>query len=122
MDRYTKKDADGLYYIESANGKLVSDKFGHTYGEAIDRFAELESADLAEQSKVDFLQKTIADNAQKALEVALEEIEKAKQEEARDIFEEIEKYRSESGYVFVITAEAFDKLKKKHTQKKFDKE
>ena len=62
MARYTKKDADGRYYIESVNGKLESDKFGHTYGEAIDRFAELENADVAPRAEV-----------------------------AREIFEEIEK-------------------------------
>jgi hypothetical protein len=52
MARYTKKDADGRYYIESVNGKLESDKFGHTYGEAIDRFAELENADVAPRAEV----------------------------------------------------------------------
>lgn len=48
MARYTKQDRDGRYYIESANGRLEGDKFGHTYGEAIDRFAELENADVVE--------------------------------------------------------------------------
>lgn len=48
MARYTKCDADGRYYIESANGKLESNIKGHTYGEAIDRFAELENADVVE--------------------------------------------------------------------------
>lgn len=48
MERYTKKDSDGRYYIESVNGKLESNKFGHTYGEAIDRFAELENANVVE--------------------------------------------------------------------------
>ena len=52
MARYTKKDADGRYYIESVNGKLESDKFGHTYGESIDRFAELENADVAPRAEV----------------------------------------------------------------------
>lgn len=42
MARYTKKDNDNRYYIESVNGKLESNIFGHTYGESIDRFAELE--------------------------------------------------------------------------------
>lgn len=52
MPRYTKKDADGRYYIESVNGKLESNKFGHTYGEAIDRFAELENANVAPMADV----------------------------------------------------------------------
>ena len=46
--RYTKKDHDGRYYIESVNGKLESDKYGHVYGAAIDRFAKLENADVIE--------------------------------------------------------------------------
>ena len=49
MARYTNKDANGRYYIESANGKLESNIKGHTYGEAIDRFAELENADVARE-------------------------------------------------------------------------
>jgi hypothetical protein len=43
MERYTKQDKDGRYYIESANGKLESDIRGHTYGKAIDRLAEIET-------------------------------------------------------------------------------
>lgn len=53
MPRYTKKDKDGRYYIESINGRLESDKFGHTYGEAIDRFAELENADVVPRAEVE---------------------------------------------------------------------
>ena len=30
--RHTKKDAEGHYYIDSVNGLLESDKFGHVYG------------------------------------------------------------------------------------------
>ena len=52
MERYTKKDAVGKYYIESANGRLESDKYGHTYGEAIERFAKLENADVAPRAEV----------------------------------------------------------------------
>ena len=52
MARYTKKDKKGRYYIESVNGKLESNVFGHTYGEAIERFAELENADVAPKSEV----------------------------------------------------------------------
>lgn len=50
MTRYTKQDSDGCYYIESVNGKLESDKYGHVYGESIDRFAELENANLKAMS------------------------------------------------------------------------
>lgn len=49
MARYTNKDANGHYYIESANGKLESNIKGHTYGKAIDRFAELENAEVARE-------------------------------------------------------------------------
>ncbi len=49
------------------------------------------NADVAPRAEVDFLKKTIAENAQKALEVTLEEVENAKREVARGIFEEIEK-------------------------------
>ena len=53
MERYTKKDQNGRYYIESVNGKLESDIKGHTYGEAIDRFAELENVDVVPRSEVE---------------------------------------------------------------------
>ncbi len=52
MPRYTKKDKDGRYYIEGVNGKLESNIFGHTYGEAIDRFAQLENADVVPRGEV----------------------------------------------------------------------
>lgn len=52
MPRYTKKDKDGRYYIESVNGRLESNIFGHTYGEAIDRFAQLENADVVPRDEV----------------------------------------------------------------------
>ena len=55
MPRYTKKDKDGRYYIESVNGRLESDKFGHTYGEAIDRFAEFENADVVPRADYESL-------------------------------------------------------------------
>jgi hypothetical protein len=42
--RYTKKDAEGRYYIEGANGALENNTRGYTYGEAINRLAELEDA------------------------------------------------------------------------------
>jgi hypothetical protein len=42
--RYTKKDAEGRYYIEGANGALENNTRGYTYGEAINHLAELEDA------------------------------------------------------------------------------
>ena len=54
MERYTKKDANGRYYIEIVNGRLESDKFGHTYGEAIERFALLENDLLAKVAEMIF--------------------------------------------------------------------
>ena len=51
-NRFTMKDSDGRHYIESANGKLESNIFGHTYGEAIDHFAKLETADVVERNKL----------------------------------------------------------------------
>lgn len=38
-ERYTKKDSEGNWYIESKNGALTSDVKGRTYGPAIDRLA-----------------------------------------------------------------------------------
>lgn len=55
MARYTMKDTNGRYYIESVNGKLESDIKGYTYGEAIDRFAELENADVVPRIEVEVL-------------------------------------------------------------------
>ena len=40
--RYTKKDSEGNWYIESKNGALWSDNKGRTYGPAIDCFAQYE--------------------------------------------------------------------------------
>lgn len=71
MPRYTKKDKDGRYYIESVNGKLESNIFGHTYGEAIDRFAELENADVTPRSEVKKIFSeilTLCDNAEDKLD------------------------------------------------------
>jgi hypothetical protein len=54
MARYTKKDVGGRCYIEGANGKLESNIKGHIYGEAIERFAELENAlDLVNRQKAE---------------------------------------------------------------------
>ena len=47
-------------------------------------------ANVVPKSEAEFLRKTIAKNAQKGLEVTLEEIEKAETEVARKIFEEID--------------------------------
>lgn len=89
MPRYTKQDKDGRYYIESENGKLESDTKGHTYGEAIDRFAELE-ADVVPRSEVERL--TIELEAMRGAENSYKlHYEKAKQEVAEQIFGEIEK-------------------------------
>lgn len=51
---------------------------------------EIRDEKIKQKSQIDFLKKTIAENAQKALEVTLEEIENAKREVAKEIFEEIE--------------------------------
>jgi hypothetical protein len=84
-----------------------------------------------QKSQVDFLKKTVAENAQKALEVTLEEIENAKREVAREIFEEIEelfRQHKEGGYYLngawyperldLYTEDAFEELKKKYTEGK----
>ena len=59
MERFTKQDKNGRYYIESANGKLENDNHGYTYGAAIDRFAELENTCVAQQKKIDDLKYTL---------------------------------------------------------------
>ncbi len=41
--RYTKKDSEGNWYIESKNGALWSDNKGRTYGPAIDQLALFEN-------------------------------------------------------------------------------
>ena len=109
MARYTKKGNDGRYYIESVNGRLESDIFGHTYGEAIDRFAELENADVVPREEFEALQRrydlAVAEreaNAKALIEANIDldamrgaatslkmHYENAKHETAREIFEEI---------------------------------
>lgn len=59
MERYTKQDKDGRYYIESANVKLESDTHGRTYGASIDCFAELENNHEAQQKKINDLEYTL---------------------------------------------------------------
>lgn len=93
MARYTKKDADGRYYIESVNGKLESDIFGHTYGEAIDRFAKLENSEMPQKGYFNLLCGALVYTE------TLEEYNKfrrtIKAELASGIFEEIEELRLE---------------------------
>ena len=77
--------------------------------------------------------KVIGENAQRGLEVTLEEIEKAKAEAAREIFEEIEKIAKTVGFPealvngmivnhildgLYIDSQDFAKLKKKYTEEK----
>lgn len=77
--------------------------------------------------------KVIGENAQRGLEVTLEEIEKAKAEAAREIFEEIEKIAKTVGFPealvngfiknhvldgMYLEREDFDNLKKKCTEEK----
>ena len=71
------------------------------------------------ENKVEFLRKTIAENAQQALEVTLEEIEKAKTEVAREIFEEMDGITELFIKGLIGELEMYDrlaKLKKKHTK------
>lgn len=83
-----------------------------------------ETADVVSKSEVEFLRKTIAENAQKSLEVTLEEIEKTKAEIAKEIFEEMDNiiynlrdspFYSSSDAVYELT-----ELKKKYTGEKED--
>lgn len=79
------------------------------------------TADVVPKSEVDFLRKTIAENAQKALEVTLEEIEKAKTDVAREIFADMRKclrqrFSDEVEGEYRITEEDFAELKKKYIQ------
>ena len=106
MERYTKKDQNGRYYIESVNGKLENDIKGHTYGEAIDRFAELENADVVPRSEVERLENELAKcyieldkstdfycsfTKSKIQECPIQdEVEKAKQEVARELIKEFD--------------------------------
>ena len=46
--RFTKKDAEGNYYIESKDGALMSDIQGRTYGPAIDQLAMYEDSEAAD--------------------------------------------------------------------------
>lgn len=87
MARYTKKDVDGRCYIEGANGKLESNIKGHTYGEAIERFAELENADVTSRVEV-----------------------------VREIFEEIEECAESWCGDYYISIEKLYELKKKYTE------
>lgn len=81
---------------------------------------ETPTADVAPRAEVDFLKKTIAENAQKALEVTLEEVENAKREVAREIFEEIERnivtFEMPYQILHCIPQYYITELKKKYTQ------
>ena len=102
-----------------AEGETHLDNLAEGFSEASRVIDSIPTADVVPKSEADFLRKTIAENAQRALEITLEEIEKAKvetdlykrqvdeledelataydrlenarQEVAREIFEEIEK-------------------------------
>ena len=95
---------------------------GVEYAVSVRQIDETPTADVVPKSEVDFLHKTIAENAQRALEVTLEEIEKAKSEVAREIFEEIEKYieRYWNGdhYSMYEMEKEVAELKKKYTEVK----
>lgn len=78
--------------------------------------AEVPTAHVVPKSEVDFLHKTMAENAQRALEVTLEEIENAKTEVARKIFEEIEREIKNHGITYAQRKIA--ELKKKYTEEK----
>lgn len=113
MARYTKKDKDGRYYIESVNGKLESDIHGHTYGKAIDRFAELENADVA--SNAEKLESLILAMNEKNDRLPIM-LAKAKSETATEIFAEIEEYFGMYNVPIFLTRDNFAKLKKKYTE------
>lgn len=120
MARYTKKDGDGRYYIESASGKLENDIHGRTYGEAINRLAEFENADVVPKSEV-FL---ASSDAMKMLiechGYALTHDADIKKEVAQEIFAEIEKHDCkpipEVETIYVLTKRQFAELKKKYVK------
>lgn len=119
MARYI--DADNIEYYARYVGM---DEFAGlrtvAYMEDIDN---MPTADVVPKSEVEFLQKTIAENAQKALEVTLEEIEKANTEVARGIFEDLRKKRQEiwskgKHTMFEAWCKAEEEVKKKYTEEK----
>lgn len=124
MERYTKEDKDGRYYIESVNGILESNIYGHTYGNAIDRFAELEAAEDAHISEVEQLQhKYELAVAEREANVKgfTEAIGRIKTVVAAEIFAEIDSITKEfisgdiDGYTLVVR---LFMLKNKHAEEK----
>ena len=102
MARYTKKDSEGHYYIAIAGEKHYTDIWGHLYGEAIDRFAELENAAVVPKSEV-FL--ASSDATKKLLEVhgyAVTHDEDVKREVAREIFERLYAHRKYDGHTVSV--------------------
>lgn len=101
--RYTQKDKEGRWYIESANGKLENDTHGRTYGEAIDRLAEFEDTDISKlKETINFLSETVKANAQQALNVAVEEIEEAEKSILAKIFDGVDAIIERHIYVDVF--------------------
>ena len=60
------------------------------YEDVLQVIKDMPAISILSKDAVEFLQKTIAQNAQTALEVILDELEKARTETATKIFEEIE--------------------------------
>lgn len=90
MARYI--DADALGIGKADRSIFNVPEYADGWNSAIDIIAKAPTADVVPRAEVEFLHKTITENAQRALEVTLEEVEKAKAEVAREVldaFEEI---------------------------------
>lgn len=116
MMRYTKQDSNGRYYIESVNGKLESDKYGHTYGESIDRFAELENANL---NAITYKMTLNEDQIKKAMEDCMKRIDyninKIRSEAIKEFVERLKVYKIKPEFPwddFVICETTIDDLVK----------
>ena len=116
IERYTKVDDEGRYYIESANGKLESNIKGHTYGNAIDRLAEFENTDVVPRAEYDKLFDECGNQGVWWRQHFESIYETAKQEFAREIFEEIERETKNHGITY--TQRKIAELKKKYTENK----
>lgn len=70
--RYTKKDSEGNYYIESKDGALTSDIKGRTYGPAVDQLAMYENREAREYFTPEEVrkmsQKEVKENYQKIID------------------------------------------------------
>lgn len=55
MATFTQKDEFGRFFIDGSAVKIHSDMLGRFYGEAIDRFAELEHGKNDEKEKLTML-------------------------------------------------------------------